>query len=160
MQIRIFHIPVAATEEMTEELNAFLRSHKIVDIRKELATIDGNSCWTFCVTFMEQNNGTSADTSKLKGKIDYMKVLDPTTFEKFSSFRKIRKQIAEKEAVPAYVVFTDQDLAEIAKLPEITLQTLANLPGIGKGKLEKYGKYFCDIKEIQKNDEDEKKMPF
>lgn len=160
MQIKIFQLPVVATEEATEELNRFLRSQKIVDVKKELATIDGNSCWTFCVTYLESNSGSSADVAKLKGKTDYMKVLDPATFEIFSVFRKVRKQIAEKEAIPAYVVFTDQELAEMAKLPELTLQSIASLPGIGKGKTEKYGKFFCDAKEELKTENDEKTAPF
>ena len=160
MQIRIFHLPVAATEETVEEMNGFLRSHKIVDVKKELATINGNSCWTFCVTYLELNNGAGTESAKLKGKTDYMKVLDAATFEIFSLFRKVRKQIAEKEAVPAYVVFTDHELAEMAKLPELTLQTMAALPGIGKGKTEKYGKYFCEAREGIKTDNDEKAVPF
>ena len=160
MQIRIFHLPVAATDDMVEELNHFLRSQKIIDVKKELATIDGNSCWTFCITYLESNNGFAADPARLKGKVDYMKVLDPPTFELFSLFRKVRKQIADKESVPAYVVFTDQELAEMAKLPELSLQSMASLQGIGKAKIEKYGKLFCDAKGQLKPDSDEKAMPF
>lgn len=160
MQIRIFHLPVAATENAADELNSFLRSHKVVDIRKELATMDGNSCWTFCVTYLETNDNSGTEVSKLKGKTDYMKVLDPDTFEIFSLFRKVRKQIAEKEVIPPYIVFTDQELAEMAKLPELTLQSMAALPGIGKVKTEKYGKYFCDAKDKLKQDSDEKTVPF
>ncbi len=155
MQIRIFHLPVAATENMVEELNHFLRSQKIIDVKKELAIIDGNSCWSFCVTYLEGNNGFT-----LKGKVDYMKVLDPPTFEIFSLFRKVRKQIADKESVPAYVIFTDQELAEMAKLPELSLQSMASLQGIGKAKVEKYGKLFCDAKDQLKPESDEKTLPF
>lgn len=163
MQIKIFYLPIAATEEAMEEINHFLRSQRIVDIKKELAAIDGNSCWTFCVTYLEQNRtGDTADSSRPKGKVDYMKVLDPATFDKFAQLRKIRKQIAEKEAIPAYVIFTDQELAELAKLSELTPQSMTEVAGIGKGKVEKYGPLFCQTKENDtlKTDDNEETMPF
>ena len=47
-------------------------------------------------------------------------VLDGRTFEVFSKLRVFRKQIAERDAVPAYAVYTDAELAEIAKLERIT----------------------------------------
>lgn len=31
---------------MEEEMNHFLRANKVVDIKKELAMLDGNSCWS------------------------------------------------------------------------------------------------------------------
>ncbi len=60
---------MVATEEATEELNHFLRSQKIVDVKKELATIDGNSCWAFCVTYIETSSSTSAEVAKLNHAI-------------------------------------------------------------------------------------------
>ena len=36
MQIKIFTIPVIADDNDVDELNRFLRSHKIIDVRREL----------------------------------------------------------------------------------------------------------------------------
>lgn len=142
MQIKIFDIPIGANESMTEELNHFLRAHKIIDIKKELALLSGNSCWTFCITYMLDNKPADNNRSTGNGKIDYKEVLDSETFERFSNLRKLRKQIADKEAIPAYAVFTDAELAEMAKLSQLTLQEMQKIPGIGKKKLEKYGESF------------------
>lgn len=131
---------------MMEEMNHFLRANKIIDIKKELAMLDGNSCWTFCITYLQDNRPADAPTANSKSgsgtKVDYKEVLDTETFERFSAFRKLRKQIAESEAVPAYAVFTDAELAEIAKLKELTLAALQSIPGIGKKKVEKYANTF------------------
>ena len=51
MQIKIFTLPLTPTEEQTEELNRFLRGHRVIDLKRELATIDGNMVWTFCILF-------------------------------------------------------------------------------------------------------------
>ncbi len=129
---------------MTDEMNHFLRANKIIDIKKELAMLDGNSCWTFCITYLQDARlAGSAAAARLGGsKVDYKEVLDAETFERFSAFRKLRKQIAESEAVPAYAVFTDAELAEIAKLKSLTLSAMQAIPGIGKKKMEKYGNAF------------------
>ncbi|MGN0037335.1 MAG: HRDC domain-containing protein [Bacteroidaceae bacterium] len=144
MQIKIFSIPILADEAQVEELNHFLRANKIIDIKKELAVVDGNSCWTFCITYMLTGRPVVAETGKSgTSKVDYKEVLAPNAFDRFSSLRKLRKQIADDEAVPAYAVFTDAELADMAQLPELTLHTMQGIPGIGKKKLEKYGAAFA-----------------
>ena len=145
MQIKIFNIPIGADESQTEEMNHFLRANKIIDVKKELAMFDGNSCWTFCITYMLASKPTELTNGKASGnspKVDYKEILSPEDFEKFSNFRKLRKQIADSEAVPAYAVFTDAELAELAKLSELTLVAMHNIPGIGKKKVDKYGNAF------------------
>ena len=145
MQIKIFNIPIGAEDGQMDEMNHFLRANKIIDIKKELAMIDGNSCWTFCITYMLASKPTELANGKTSGsstKVDYKEVLSPEEFEKFSNLRKLRKQIADSEAIPAYAVFTDAELAEMAKLPELTLVAMQNIPGIGKKKVEKYGNAF------------------
>ncbi len=139
MQIKIFNIPIGAEEMQIEELNHFLRANKIIDVKRELAMFDGRGCWSFCITYML--NGQNAEQSKSGNstKIDYKEILDSKTFEIFSNLRKIRKNIAEAEAVPAYAIFTDAELAEISKLQEVTTDTLRTVSGVGQKKIEKYG---------------------
>ena len=147
MQIKIFTIPVVADERDMEELNHFLRSHKIIDVKRELTQTNDTSCWTFCITYME----AAALSTSVKGdaarhnKTDYKEVLDAETFERFSRMRKLRKEIADNEAIPAYSVFTDAELAEIAKLEVLDKANIQKIPGIGKKKVEKYGDAFCLI---------------
>ena len=144
MQIKLFSIPIGADDTATEEMNHFLRANKIIDIKKELALLDGNSCWTFCVTYMLSTRPLDVESVRQKSsnKVDYKEVLAPEAFERFSLFRKIRKQIADSEAIPAYAVFTDAELAELAKLPELTIVAIQKIPGIGKKKIEKYASMF------------------
>lgn len=51
MQIKIFNIPIGAEETQVEEHNHFLRANKIIDVKRELATIDGRGCWSFSAIF-------------------------------------------------------------------------------------------------------------
>lgn len=153
MQIKIFNIPVGAEDNQTEELNHFLRANKIIDIKKDLATVGGNSCWTFCVTYMLGNRPAESEIAQHGKKIDYKEVLEPEVFERFSELRKIRKEVAEKEAVPAFAVFTDTELAEMSKYSPLTLKAMGKVSGIGKKKLEKYGSMFCRETDSAENEE-------
>jgi DNA helicase-2/ATP-dependent DNA helicase PcrA len=55
------------------------------------------------------------------------------------ALREWRLRKARADEVPAYVVFTDRTLAELAARAPRTLAELAAVPGIGPAKLERYG---------------------
>jgi ATP-dependent DNA helicase RecQ len=56
--------------------------------------------------------------------------------------RTLRRTIAKEEQVPAYVVFPDRTLAEIALRRPRTTVALADIRGVGPTKLERYGERF------------------
>jgi DNA helicase-2/ATP-dependent DNA helicase PcrA len=57
----------------------------------------------------------------------------------FSALRTWRLERAKADDVPAYVVFHNSTLAEIAERQPKTLAELARVPGVGPAKLERYG---------------------
>jgi ATP-dependent DNA helicase UvrD/PcrA len=57
----------------------------------------------------------------------------------FAALRKWRLERARADEVPAYVVFHNSTLAEIAERNPRTLGELARVPGVGPTKLERYG---------------------
>lgn len=56
----------------------------------------------------------------------------------FQQLRKLRKQIADEQGVPPYVVFADSSLRAMAQQRPQTRVQFAEIPGIGSSKLEKY----------------------
>lgn len=58
---------------------------------------------------------------------------------RFSALRDWRKRTALAQGVPAYVIFQDRTLAEIAAEQPDTLDQLGTIPGVGTTKLERYG---------------------
>lgn len=62
--------------------------------------------------------------------------------ELFERLRKVRADIAAKISMPAYIIFTDSTLRDMCiKLPKNESQLL-NVSGVGKAKLERYGRFF------------------
>ena len=57
----------------------------------------------------------------------------------FGALREWRLERAKADEVPAYVVFHNATLAEIAERRPRTLAELASVPGVGPAKLERYG---------------------
>ena len=63
----------------------------------------------------------------------------------FSALRSKRRELAEAARAPAYVIFTDRTLAEMAAKQPKTLDEFARLSGVGAKKLESFGKIFLEI---------------
>jgi ATP-dependent DNA helicase RecQ len=63
----------------------------------------------------------------------------------FSALKALRRRLAQAQDVPAYVVFPDRTLIEMAARRPTTLDALAAIPGVGAKKLETYGRAFLDV---------------
>jgi len=139
MQIRIFTVPIMGGEQLVEEMNVFLRSKKILQVKEHLVNHDSDGVhWCFSIRYVDDVAATERD----KVKVDYKEVLGDTVFKRFSALREIRKKVAQDDAVPAYAVFTDGELAELAKMVAITSESIRMIKGVGEKKIEKYGHHF------------------
>jgi ATP-dependent DNA helicase RecQ len=63
----------------------------------------------------------------------------------FQALREWRKGVAREHGVPAYTVFHDATLLEIARVLPSSLDDLRNISGIGATKLERYGQPLVEI---------------
>ena len=100
--------------------------------------------WCFCMKYIqEKESDKHIKKGGRRNKPDYKELLDDHSFRRFSAMRVIRKRIAQEEAIPAYAVFTDAVLAEIAKLgTDYSLSEIKKVDGIGTKKADKYGHHF------------------
>jgi superfamily II DNA helicase RecQ len=141
MAYQTFRLPVAGSPEQAETLNAFLRGHSVVVVRKEWVAAGLESFWAFCVEYHEFGAGpTSGGRAAALGKVDYKEVLTADQFAVFAGLRILRKTLAERDAVPVFAVFTNEQLAEMVRLPARTVADLAKIHGIGEARVTKYGK--------------------
>jgi ATP-dependent DNA helicase RecQ len=62
-----------------------------------------------------------------------------------SALKAKRRALAEAQGVPAYVIFTDRTLIEMAEARPRTLDAFARIGGVGAAKLERYGAIFLAI---------------
>ena len=63
----------------------------------------------------------------------------------WEALRAHRRDLAEEQGVPPYVIFHDSTLQAMAELMPSTLEAFGDLPGVGTRKLDKYGQGFIDV---------------
>ena len=62
----------------------------------------------------------------------------------WEELRSLRAEIARQHSLPAYVVFHDSTLKEIARRLPDSLEEMGNISGIGQKKLYMYGESFLE----------------
>jgi len=137
MQIQIFRV-AAGDAVGVEELNRFLRGHRVLSVDRHFE----EGAWHFCVCHQASGALVSGQAG---AKVDYRVELDAATFAVFSRLREARKRLADKEGLPPYALFTNEQLAEVARRRPGSLAGLREVPGIGEARAEKFGAALLEV---------------
>ena len=62
----------------------------------------------------------------------------------FEVLRDVRRELAEQEKVPPYIIFSDSTLREMARFHPVDSLSLRKIKGVGEVKLERYGTAFIN----------------
>jgi ATP-dependent DNA helicase RecQ len=90
-----------------------------------------------------QTRGAAATRAAASGgrRADAEEIVDPELFERL---RALRKRLADAEAVPAYIVFSDATLRHMARCAPKSLDEMRLISGVGPAKLARYGEAFLE----------------
>jgi ATP-dependent DNA helicase RecQ len=69
----------------------------------------------------------------------------PQDLELFNALRGLRAELAREQNVPAFVIFHDSTLRNIAEQRPTSVDALARVGGIGGGKLARYGAQLVEL---------------
>ena len=83
--------------------------------------------------------------------------LSPEAEAAFERLRAWRAAVAKEQGVPAYVIFHDATLRQIAASPPSTMSGLALINGVGETKLARYGQQVLDV--VSPHTQDLGKLP-
>jgi len=144
MKAAFFQVPVIDSGQWAEELNRFLATHRVSSMEQELVHDGRNSRWAFSIVYEEGAVNKASSTSR-RQQVDYREVLPPEQFAAFAELRNLRKRLAERDGVPAYAIFTNEQLAGMVRKPTTTVAELAALPGVSAGRADKYGREFVEL---------------
>lgn len=74
--------------------------------------------------------------------------------ELFAMLKDLRNKTARKLNLPPYVIFQEPSLEAMATMYPVTEKELMNMPGVGKGKANRYGQEFIDLikRHVELND--------
>lgn len=141
LQYKFFIIPIRTAAEAESDLNRFLRSVRVITTHREFVGQGENSFWCMAVEYLSDGSPQSnnENTAGGKNRPDYKELLPPETFAIFAKLREWRKEIAGKEAVPVYTIFSNEQLAKIAEKRITVKAGLQEIEGIGEARVKKYG---------------------
>jgi len=109
--------------KLTEQARPVLRGEQSIQFRRQLATVKPS------------RSGGS------KRKRTPVSIAD-TDQPLWEALRALRKDMADEQGVPAYVVFTDATLADMVQKRPGSLEEMSLVSGVGDHKLERYGQDF------------------
>lgn len=132
MEIRILTIPFDPDKEIfqDEELTRFLLNKRVKSLRPEFFQINGRPYWSVFIEY----------ETVLSQKIPKSDLLDEPQNLLFQRLRQWRKEKAEKEGIPVYIIATNSQLTELVKRAPKSAESLRQIRGFGKKKTDKYGK--------------------
>jgi ATP-dependent DNA helicase RecQ len=87
----------------------------------------------------KRGRGAKATRSTAKDKAPPVPLDAPGT-ERFAALKAWRAEVAKEHGLPAYVIFHDATLAEMARSHPSSLDDLSQISGVGAKKLEAYGR--------------------
>ena len=142
MKVKFFTVRALGDEVAATELNHFLASHRILAMERQFMQAGLESCWCLCVSYDVVKEAQS--TTKQRSRVDYKEQLNEVDFARYSRLRDLRKHLAEQHGVPLYALFTNEQMAAMVQQQVSSLTQLGEIPGVGPGRVEKYGAVFVE----------------
>ncbi len=98
----------------------------------------------------EGMSAVAAATPRRRPPKSYDRVAEPGPLSDegealFQGLRELRKSIADRQGVPAYIVFSDKALRAMAETRPSTPEEFLAVSGVGPMKLERYGEAFLEV---------------
>jgi len=133
---RIITIPFNSADNNfpEKELNEFVRNKKGYEYKVEFFRKSNNAFWTVFISYEKE----LTEKTEFKLEFDWQKKL-------YEEIRKWRNERAEKEGIPPYLIYTNNQVKEMIINKCLTKGSLKNIDGIGDKKCQEYGEETIEI---------------
>jgi len=139
-------------EEKSERFNDSIMTNFMAD--KELLSWESHFFelrneyfWTVLVEYRISFGLQTGPIGKNEGNKNesYKEILSDNDWPLFNVLREWRTDMSKKEGIPPYIICNNIQMANIAIKRPSSLNALQEIDGIGKAKIEKYGKDILQI---------------
>lgn len=137
--IKIITLPFNAENEGFDDevINHFLAGKIIQQIKAELFQQNGLNYWTVWLEYEPVLNASEKKQTSV--------VLSAQQQELLTALKQWRREWADQQAVPVFIIATNKELETIAVQMPKSLEGLRSIQGFGRKKTEKYGKLILQI---------------
>lgn len=155
-QMQSFFVASYAVQGQCDELNHFLRSHRIIRMTQGFVATGDSPGFHILVEYADGEAGEQ------KGRrVDYRAMLkDDTQRSEYDALKNFRAALCRKEKlVGAYMICKDEHLYAMVTKPGITLEEIQAMPHSANIKIGEYAALLLDeLARIRKGEAD--KVPF
>lgn len=139
MPIRIITVPFNPQTECfeDEDLRRFLTNKSVKSVRPEFFQVNGRAYWSVFLEYevvLSEEDGKAGEDG-----------LDEPQRLLLTRLREWRKERAEKEGIPVFIIATNKELLAVVKQTPGTKEALRQIHGFGRKKIDKYGEPLLDI---------------
>ena len=146
MAFEIFTIELPNGRDELERLNRFLTMHRVVSTQRQMVTRDGIPYMVFCLEYVPSSSeGQTMHTEHQAEKKDAWQSLTAEERVIFEKLRELRNALASEEHIKPFVIFTNEQLAEMVRRRATTMEAMKKVPDIGKSRQEKYCPKFLEL---------------
>ena len=137
-------MPAFGGEQEEEELNKFLRSHRILQMERHFVSEQGGY-WAIMVDYTGGDPIAEAPPQGRREKKDPSVELNEEEKMRYNLYRDVRNRIAKEKVVAPYLIFTNEELAILARLPVVNEETVKGIKGILPQHLKDYVQLFFNL---------------
>ena len=147
MAFAVFNVAIPQGTPELEALNQFLAQHRVVHLEKRLVERDGVPYWVFLVEYATGATAAGAYSARATGNRgngggtpDFQdRFKEPAELKLFYRLKDERKRLAAAEGVDLFVVFSNEQLAQMVERKVVTLEAMGQIEQIGEARLKRYG---------------------
>jgi ATP-dependent DNA helicase RecQ len=115
---------------LTEQCRSVLRGEEAMELRKDPERKD------------PERKASRRSSAAKAGPARSQHITEPAGWE---ALRAKRKELADEQGVPPFVIFHDTTLQELLERRPATLDEMSQVSGVGAAKLERYGEIFLEV---------------
>ena len=140
MKLRVFSLRLDPDSGEFEDsaLRAFTDEHEVLAVHEHLLHREGQPLWALLVSFRDRHRpGFQTAITPIPRRESETEVpeADRVLFE---TLRKWRNARAQRDGKPTYILFRNNQLADIARLRPPTVEALRDVRGVGEAKARDY----------------------
>jgi superfamily II DNA helicase RecQ len=146
MNIKLFTLPFNDENGAFDDspLSDFAEGRDITGVHQHMIVRDGRPFWCILITYVDPKPAASRQAARERRKHP-KDDLPPEKHALYEGIRQWRNARAQRDGRPAYVLFSNQEIAEIARLAPASKSDLISIPGIGDAKARDYGDEVLEI---------------
>lgn len=141
MELKFFFVPLdsASGSFDGEIVQQYVKKRQVVAVSHSFVDRPDACGWAVLVTAREVPRPGESRGTESRGQVDWRERCNLDSRPIFDAIRTWRNGLASRLGRPAYAIFTNRTMLELAEKRPVTVADVAKIAGIGNGRIHEYG---------------------